>query len=301
MKNPLGIHALVWAGSWSEADRHKAIAGAAECGYDLIEIPLLNPHAVDATATVKLLEEYKLMAVTSLGLSCETDISSTDLDVVARGESLLNEALLVTRDLGAKYMGGVLYSALQKYDYPITEAGRNNCAEVLGRLGEKAKAMGIAIGLEPVNRYESNVINTAEDAIAMIERSGSDNIVVHLDSYHMNIEENSFCSAIERCGNKLGYFHIGESNRGYLGSGTINFQRIFQSLRENNYMGPLTFESFSSTIVEPKLSSVLAIWRNLWSDSYDLAQQAKAFIEAQLESAANEKGGKYYSDRRGST
>lgn len=284
MKNPLGIHALVWAGSWSEADRHKAIAGAAACGYDLIEIPLLNPSTVDVAATVKLLEEYKLMAVTSLGLSGETDISSTDTEVVARGEALLNEALVVTRDLGAKYMGGVLYSALQKYDSPTTEQGRNNCAKVLERLAEKAKDMGIVIGLEPVNRYESNVINTAEDAIAMIERTGSDNIVVHLDSYHMNIEESGFSSAIERCGNKLGYFHIGESNRGYLGSGTINFQRIFQSLRENNYTGAITFESFSSAIVEPRLSSALAVWRNLWSDSDDLARHAKAFMETQLES-----------------
>jgi D-psicose/D-tagatose/L-ribulose 3-epimerase len=286
MKNPLGIHALVWAGSWSEADRHKAIAGAAACSYDLIEIPLLNPSTVDAAATVKLLKEYKLMAVTSLGLSGQTDISSTDPDVVARGEALLNEALMVTGDLGAKYMGGVLYSALHKYDSPTTEEGRNNCAKVLGRLAEKAKDMEIVIGLEPVNRYESNVINTAEDAIAMIERTGSDNIVVHLDSYHMNIEESGFSSAIERCGKKLGYFHIGESNRGYLGSGTINFQRIFQSLRENNYTGPITFESFSSAIVEPRLSSALAVWRNLWSDSYDLARHAKAFMEAQLESVA---------------
>jgi len=194
---------------------------------------------VDVAATVKLLEKYQIEAVTSLGLSRETDISSTDPDVVNRGEILLNEALQVTQDLGAKYMGGVLYSALQKYDGPTTQEGRRNCAEVLGRLAEKAKSMGITIELEPVNRYESNVINTARDALATIARTGSDNIVVHLDSFHMNIEESSFSGAIALCGDKLGYFHMSESNRGYLGSGNINFQQIFKSLREHNYTGTI--------------------------------------------------------------
>lgn len=282
MKNPLGIHALVWVGTWNEVERHKAIAGTAESGYDLIEIPLLDPSTVDTHATVKLLEEYQLKVTTSLGLSCETDISSTERDKVARGEALLNQALLVTRDLGAKYMGGVLYSALHKYERPVSKQGLNNCVEILARLAEKAKNLGITIGIEPVNRYESNVINTASDAMSIIARTGSENIVVHLDSYHMNIEESSFSSAIELCGNKLGYFHLGESNRGYLGSGNINFAVIFQSLRQINYTGALTFESFSSAIVQPQLVSALAIWRELWSDSEDLARQAKKFIEKQL-------------------
>ncbi|MBC6472557.1 MAG: hypothetical protein GDA48_06885 [Hormoscilla sp. GM102CHS1] len=76
MKNLLGIHALVWAGSWNEADREKEIENTAACGYDLIEIPLLEPGTVDVAATVKLLEKYQIEAVTSLGLSRETDISS---------------------------------------------------------------------------------------------------------------------------------------------------------------------------------------------------------------------------------
>ncbi|MGK7876503.1 MAG: sugar phosphate isomerase/epimerase family protein [Xenococcaceae cyanobacterium] len=285
MNNYLGIHALVWAGSWHQEDRKNAIANTASCGYDLIEIPLLEPTTVDVPATVKLLEQYKLKAATSLALSIQTDISSTEPEVVARGEALLNEALSVTRDLGAKYMGGVIYGALHKYDYPPTEAGRQNCAEILARLASKAKEMGITLGLEPVNRYESNLINTAAQALEMIERTGSDNIVVHLDSFHMNIEESSLSGAIEHCGSKLGYFHIGESHRGYLGSGNIDFQCIFSSLRENNYTGTITFESFSSAVVSPNLSNTLAIWRNLWEDSYDLARQAKAFMEQHLQSA----------------
>ena len=94
----------------------------------------------------------------------------------------------------------------------------------------------------------------------------------------MNIEEGFVGKAIEDCGNRLGYFHIGESHRGYLGTGTVNFSEVFRSLARIGYDGPIAFESFSSAVVDPVLSNMLGVWRNLWSDGYDLARHAKAFM-----------------------
>ena len=125
--NPLGVHALVFAGSWGKKDRERAVAGAARLGYDLIEIPLLDPKAVDAAATVKLLEQHGIKGATSLGLNFKADISSPVPTIAKRGEALLNHALAVTRDIGATYMGGVIYSALGKYPGPATAKGRRNC------------------------------------------------------------------------------------------------------------------------------------------------------------------------------
>jgi D-psicose/D-tagatose/L-ribulose 3-epimerase len=283
--NKVGIHALVWVGGWSEQESRRAIGGAAATGYDLIEIPLLDPRSVDVGRTRAQLDEFGLDAATSLGLGFDTDISSPEAEVASRGEALLGEALSVCRDLGSRYMGGVIYSALGKYSQPPTPAGRHNCMTALARLAEKAKASGIALGLEPVNRYESNLINTGRQAMAIIEATSADNIVVHLDSYHMNIEEGDLVGAIEACASRLGYFHIGESHRGYLGTGTIDFSAIFRTLAKVEYKGALTFESFSSTVVQPALSSALAVWRNLWSDSEDLARHARRFIEAEWDSA----------------
>ena len=283
--NKLGIHALVWVGGWSQNESRLAIAGAAETGYDLIEIPLLNPKAVDVAATRKQLADCGVGAATSLGLAFDTDISSPDKAVVARGEVLLNDALGVCRDLGSSYMGGVIFSALGKYSAPPTKAGRDNCVAALARLAAKAKASGITLGLEPVNRYESNLINTGRQAMEIIAETGADNIVVHLDSYHMNIEEGDFADAIAHCGANLGYFHIGESHRGYLGTGSIDFRTIFRALVRIGYAGPITFESFSSAVVDPALSTALAVWRNLWSDSADLARRARQFIDSELDAA----------------
>jgi D-psicose/D-tagatose/L-ribulose 3-epimerase len=103
----------------------------------------------------------------------------------------------------------------------------------------------------------------------------------------MNIEEGFVGQAIERCGDRLGYFHVGESHRGYLGTGTVDFAAVFRSLARIGYDGPIAFESFSSAVVDPVLSNVLGVWRNLWSDGYDLARHAKAFMEAQRLAASH--------------
>ncbi len=285
--NKLGIHALVWTGGWSEAESERAIAATAELGFDLIEIPLLDPAKVDPPRTRRQLEAHGIAAATSLGLNFAADISSADPEVAARGEALLNDALAVTGEIGADYMGGVIYSALGKYPGPATEEGRRHCVRALARLAGRAKEIGVTLGLEPVNRYESNLINTGEQALEVIAATGADNIVVHLDSYHMNIEEGDLARAVETCARKLGYVHIGESHRGYLGSGTIDFPTLFGALARIGYAGPITFESFSSAVVDPNLSNVLAVWRNLWDDGEDLARHAKRFIETELEAARN--------------
>jgi D-psicose/D-tagatose/L-ribulose 3-epimerase len=283
----LGVHALVWVGGWSEADTEKAVRSTAELGYDFIEIPLLNPYGFPVELTRRQLEQHGIGGTASLGLSAATDISSEDPETVRRGEDLLGTAVSVVRDLGASHFCGVIHSALQKYMAPRTERGVANVVEVLGRIADKAQAAGITVGVEVVNRYETNVVNTAAEAVALIERIGRPNVFAHLDTYHMNIEEGFVGQAIEQCGRHLGYFHIGESHRGYLGTGTVDFTAVFRSLARIGYDGPIAFESFSSAVVDPVLSNMLGVWRNLWSDGYDLARHAKAFMQAQLVSAAH--------------
>ena len=280
MKNPLGIHALVWTGSWQRKDIDFAIGNSSKLGFDIIEIPLLNPYNFDADYTKKVLGINRIQAVTSLGLSDETDISSNEPEVRKNGARLLSKALEMTHKIGAKYMGGVLYSALKKYNAPPFQNALINSVEIIRDLSLQAKKMGITIGLEPVNRYESNLINTASKALEFIELTGCDNICVHLDSYHMNIEESNYRESILQCGRKLGYFHVGENHRGYLGKGHINFVEIFSAMKDIGYQGPITFESFSSSVVEPQLSNTLGVWRNLWDDSNDLAKKAKSYLDS---------------------
>ncbi len=280
--NPVGVHALVWAGGWSPAEARHAVASTAQAGFDLIEIPALDPACIDPGLTRDLLAEHGLRAACSLGLGFDTDVSSDDPDTVRRGRELLASAVKLTAGIGADYLGGVLYSALGKYGAPATAAGRRNAVESLRRLAAQAAALDVTLGLEVVNRYESNLINTAEQALTLIDEIGADNIVVHLDTYHMNIEEAGFAAPVALCGERLGYVHAGESNRGYLGTGTVDFAEFFAALHATGYTGTVTFESFSSAVVHPTLSNTLAVWRNLWQDGADLARHARTFIAAGL-------------------
>jgi len=272
----------MWVGGWSEKECRKALESTRAAGYDLIEIPVLDPSSIDVEKTHKVLEETGLAASCSLGLNFETDISSVNPEVVARGERLLHDALAVARDLGGSYLGGVIASALGKYSHPPSTQGRTNSVRVIRGLAQEAATSGIILGLEVVNRYESNLLNTAKQALDFIAEVGADNLKVHLDTYHMNIEEADFTTPVLACGNQLGYVHVGENHRGYLGSGTVNFSAFFRALAAINYAGPVTFESFSSAVAAPGLSCTLAIWRNTWTDSMDLARHAREFIDAGL-------------------
>ena len=276
--NPLGIHALVWAGGWSHAECEHAVRSTREAGYDLIEIPALDPATIDPSHTKAVLADHGLRAVCSLGLDLDADISSPDPQVVARGEAKLADALAVVTGIGGDYLGGAVYSALAKYDRPLDPRGRDNMIASLRRLARAAADEGVTVGLEPVNRYESNAINTVADALAVINEVGEPNIVVHLDVYHANIEERDFTAPVLEAGDRLGYVHVGESHRGYLGTGTIDFPAFFAALATAGYAGPVTFESFSRAVVSADLSDRLAVWRNLWSDGMDLAVHARRFI-----------------------
>ncbi len=280
--NRLGVHALVWTGGWTPSEAAHAISESRRVGYDIIEIPLLDPTSIDAKMTRKLLDEYGLEATCSLGLAAATDISSEILVAVEAGERLLNAALDCATAMHASYMGGILYSAFQKYMSPPTPIGRANAVGVLKRLARTARARGVTLGLEVVNRYETNLLNTADQALALLAEIDEPGIGVHLDTYHMNIEEDEMSGPVRRCGDKLVYVHVGESHRGYLGSGSVDFSSFFKALAEIGYSGPITFESFSSTVVSPDLSRTLGVWRNLWNDGYDLAERARAFVTAHL-------------------
>lgn len=290
MSNPLGVHALVWTGAWTPDDAELAIASTKKAGFDLIEIPALDPSRIDISDTRARLDAHGITAGFSLGLTLDTDINSEDTAKVEGGRTTLMKALEVARGAGSTYLGGVLFGALAKYPGPTTDTARRNSASVIKELAQEAAKDNIAVGLEFVNRYESNLLNTVEQTLEFMDIVDEPNVVVHADVYHMNIEENGFRTPILLCGDRLGYVHVGESNRGYLGTGTIDFDEFFGALADIDYSGPITFESFSSTVVDPQLSNTLAVWRNLWTDSMDLATSAREFISSGMERARASRG-----------
>ena len=131
---------------------------------------------------------------------------------------------------------------------------------------------------------------SAQQALDLIDEIDESNVVVHLDIYHMNIEEVDLVSPVVACSkaNKLGYVHIGASHRGsLLDGGNIHFESFFDALAKAKYRGIITFESFSSAVIDENLTNALAIWRNTWTDNMKLAKDAHDYISNQIQQAHN--------------
>ncbi|RWL96367.1 MAG: sugar phosphate isomerase/epimerase [Mesorhizobium sp.] len=281
----IGIHSFVWSASSAQADLERTLANTKEAGFDLIEFSYLDPADVDIGRLAKSIADLGLGVAISIGLPADGDISSPDKAVAARGVEILNRTVALTRDLGGQKVGGILSTGHGLQTEAPTRDQWNRSAGTLAKVAETAKAAGVTLNLEIVNRFESNLLNTAAQGLAFIEDTGSDNIFLHLDTFHMNIEEADVGLAIRHAAKKIGYVHIGESHRGFLGTGSIDFAAIFDALTAIGYSDDLSFESFSSEIVDEKLSRKTAIWRNLWTDNMELARHARRFIAVGLETA----------------
>lgn len=278
----IGCHGLVWTGNFDAEGIRLAVQKTKEAGFDLIEFPLMDPFSFDVAVAKDALEEYGLDVSASLGLSEATDVTSSDPAIVAAGEALLIKAVDVLADLGGKHFCGVIYSAMKKYMEPVTTEGLASSRAVIARVADHAAGRGVAVSLEVVNRYETNVLNTARQALAYVAEVDRPNLGIHIDTYHMNIEESDMFAPVLDAAPALRYVHIGESHRGYLGTGTVDFDTFFKALGRIGYDGPIVFESFSSAVVAPDLSRMLGIWRNLWNDNAELGAHANAYIRDKL-------------------
>jgi D-psicose/D-tagatose/L-ribulose 3-epimerase len=145
-------------------------------------------------------------------------------------------------------------------------------------VADYANEMGVVVGLEPVNRYETFLINTCEQALKLKSMIDRDNIKIHLDTYHMNIEEKSFYEATKLAGNDLIHYHLCENDRGIPGTGLVDWDDIFKALSEINYTGYAALESF----VDCTDNMNTWVWRQLAKDGDTLVAEGTAFIRSMM-------------------
>jgi D-psicose/D-tagatose/L-ribulose 3-epimerase len=251
-----GVHTSMWTMNWDRPGAERTVEAAVHYGMDFIEIALLNAPAVDAAHTRGLLEKAGMRAVCSLGLPERNWASVNPEGAIAH----LKEALEVAKAMGAEALSGVTFGGIgQRTGVPPTAAEYDNVARVLEAAAKHAKSLGLAFGIEPVNRYENHLINTGAQAKWMIEKVGADNIFIHLDTYHMNIEEKGAGNGILDARDHLRYIHLSESDRGTPGEGTCDWDEVYATLAAIGFKGGLAMESFIN--MPSELAYGLAVWR----------------------------------------
>lgn len=268
-----GVHTSMWTMNWDIEGAERAVAGAAEYGMDFIEIATLNAPAIDAAHTRALLEKHKLRAVCSLGLP-DHALPSNNPDAAIEHLKMVLEKI---KDFGAEALSGVTFGGIgERTGQPPTERELDNVARVLDAASSHAKSLGLLFGIEPINRYENHLINTGWQAVEMIERVGSDNIFIHLDTYHMNIEEKGAGNGILDAREHLKYIHLSESDRGTPGEGCCDWNEIYATLAAINFRGGLAMESFIN--MPPELGYGLSIWRPVAESHEEVMQKGLPFL-----------------------
>lgn len=269
-----GAHAFVWVDEWTTEKGNRAIAAAAQQGFDFIEIPLLKPEEFDARAHKQALAQAGIYATASLVLPKNAHMPAYP----ERAKAFLIRALDQVQAFGGNYLCGCLAYAIGTLTgAPPTHAERQTVIEVLGQVAAEADRRGITLGLEAVNRYEGYLYNSLADTRATIQAIGARNLQLHADTYHMNIEEEGFYRPLVECADVLGYIHMSESHRGLVGTGTVNWDEVFRGLADGHYQGPLVLESFAA--INPDLIAATCLWRPPRYDSTTLAGEGLKFLK----------------------
>lgn len=269
----IGMHFSLWSPVWTQATAEAAIPEAARYGLHLVEIPLLAPERIDVPHARDLLAAHAVAPAASLCLP--PDRMATRDPAAAR--DFLLAAVDVAHALGCRFLGGVTYSALgHKTGAPPTEAEYDAIVAALQPVAQRAGALGLTLGLEPCNRYETHLLNTAAQTLALLDRIGAPNLAVHLDTYHMNIEEKGVGEGFRVAGARAPYIHLSESDRGVPGTGTIDWEDAFATLAEIGFAGDLVVESFVT--LPPEIAAALCVWRPVAKDRYEVLEHGLAYL-----------------------
>jgi D-psicose/D-tagatose/L-ribulose 3-epimerase len=279
-----GIHYIYWRNDLKCKSYIPYIKRAKECGYDVLELG----DYLFLSLTDKDIDELKAAASyydveLALGIDPPYDrsLSSENESQRKAGISFYTDLLPKFRRLGLNGFGGNMLNA--PFRAPYSEYHQmewDNSVKSLKEICKKAAEYGLQVNCEIVNRYEGHIVNTAKGMFRLLEEVDEPNGKMTLDSFHVNVEENSFSQAIFDAGNRLGHFHLMENHRGLLGTGHMPIFEIRDALNEIHYEGVLTQECLVRAGDE--LGDCCRIWRDMtgWASEQELDDNARRSVEA---------------------
>jgi len=271
------VHAYAWTNSWSN-DTLGIIDHAREIGFDTVEIPLMEIDKVDPVAIKERAEAAGMALCTSTACSEATDPTGDTEEIRAAALAYLTQCIDDTADMGATVFTGVTYSAIGRKiaGQPGPEYW-DRAAAVLRQAARHARERGVTLGIEAINRYETFLINTGEQARLLLDMIDEPNVCIHLDAYHMNIEETDFYTPTKAAAPNLCHYHLSESHRGTPGTGTVDWDAIYRALADAGYNGLVGLESFES--VSPAMRAATCMWRQLADSSDQLLSDGLKYLK----------------------
>jgi D-psicose/D-tagatose/L-ribulose 3-epimerase len=249
-------------------------------GAQLVELAIVEPASVSVPKLKAALAASSLeQAVICGAFGSGRDLRGSSSEV-ANAIQYVSELIEMAHTLGAKIVCGPMYSRTGRSGAHSAEERESQLEQIasgLQKLCRKAEAAGIILALEPLNRFETDCINTMEQAVEMIDRVGSDALKIHIDTFHMNIEEADSGAAIRKYAEHIGHVHASASHRGLLGNDQVDWIGVLGTLHDVGYEGDIVIESFSED--NQVIAKAASIWRPLYNSPEQLAVEGLQFLK----------------------
>ncbi len=275
-----GASTFIWASPFSTRNID-LLTKVKNMGYDIIEIAVEDTKLIDWVTIKDVARDLDLKITISGAFGTERDISSTESHFRQLGKEYILDCIKIAADVNSPLFGGPVYSAVGKTRLVSDEQKKQErawCVEILREVSAVAQDQGVELGLEPLNRFETDMINTVDQALSLVQEVGNPNLKIVLDTFHSNIEEKDIPASIRKIGKDL-LCHVqgNESDRGTPGTGHLEWEGIRDALQEIGYDGAVVIETFGQPSKE--LAKAACIWRPLANSADELASEGLAFYK----------------------
>lgn len=282
-----GVNTFVWASPFS-TDKHLSLLDkACDMGFDVIELAIEEPALVDVAAVQARLRETGLSAIVCGAFGPGRNLAAAEPAHRQTGAEYVRTLIDMAAALGSPVVGGPMYGETGK---PPAEsraaraAERERAAAELRSLAAYAGEQGVRLALELLNRFETDLLNVVDQGLAFVDSVGSPHMGLHLDTFHMHLEEKDSAAAIRQAGDRLFHFHACENDRGVPGSGQVDWAGVADALREIDYQGDVVIESFTPEV--KSIARAVCIWRDIAPGQDAIATEGLAFLRGLLTSEA---------------
>ncbi len=279
MTNVLGLSTFVLASPFSDADAASAFDRTAAFGYEVIEVCIEDPALVSAAVLTENADRTGLSVGICGAFGPDRDVSHPDADVRERGLAYLRHCIDLAAAVGSPHVAGPMYAPTGQarlLEPAERDAQLRRAADSLARAAEYGAGRGVELAIEPLNRFETDLVNTVEQALDLCERIGDPRAGLLIDTFHMNIEEKRLGDAVRLAGDRVRHVQVAENDRGTPGSGHVPWDEFFDALDDIGYRGQIVVESFLPTVRE--IARAVSLWRPV-ADSMDaLAEGGISFL-----------------------
>ncbi|MCY4007896.1 MAG: sugar phosphate isomerase/epimerase [Rhodobacteraceae bacterium] len=292
MRNPIGIISMQFTRPFTGKDLHY-FQKAADLGFDFVELLVPEPEDRLKIEDVKSAADAAgIFIVLAARTNLQRSIASADAKSRQGGFDYIMHCVDLAAELGVRIVGGPLYGEplvfagrqpMPRNDHEIAEF-RERTISAFSQLASYARSANVVLAVEPLNRFETDIISTTNQAVEIVDAVDNPAFKLMLDTFHMNMEDPSIDGAIKKAGGRIAHFQANENHRGYPGTGHIDWRTVMLTLAKVGYQGPISLEPFRRN--DDRVALPIAQWRPPYEDEAPMLRAGLELIRGAFNECA---------------